>query len=93
MDHNLDLIKHHLHRNTQSFLEMQVDYKCFPCITRPTRVTPKSATLIDNIIMSLDLYDKQKSCVILNDLSDHLPCLSIIHNCLPALECTPPDCN
>ena len=39
--------------------------------------------------MSLDLYDKQKSCVILNDVSDHLPSLSIIHNCLPALEGTP----
>ena len=45
-----------------------------------------STTLIDNIMMSLDLYDKQKSCVILNDLSNYLPCLSIIRNCLLTVE-------
>ena len=32
--------------------------------------------------MSLDLYDKQNSCVLLNYLSDHLPCLHIIKDCM-----------
>ena len=49
-------------------------------------MTSKSATLIDNIVMSLDLYDKQMSCIILNDITDHFPCFSIVQNCLPNRE-------
>ena len=52
LDHNLDLLKHHLHPNTQLFMEQLMEYNQFPCITRPTRITTTSATLIDNIIVS-----------------------------------------
>ena len=81
MDHNLDLLKHHLHTNTQVFLESMLDKFIMPCITRPTRITKETATLIDNICMSRELHTKQKSCILLSDLSDHLPCISIISNC------------
>ena len=33
MDHNLDLLKHHLHASTQSFLELMLDYNVLPCVT------------------------------------------------------------
>ena len=75
MDHNLDLLKHHSHRNTQLFLEGLLDYNHFPCITRPTRITTNSATLIDNLIVSADIFDRQNSCIMISDISDHLPCL------------------
>ena len=81
MDHNLDLLKHHLHGKTQLFLESMLDNFIMPCITRPTRITSETATLIDNICMSRELHTKQKSGILLSDLSDHLPCLSIISNC------------
>ena len=84
MDHNLDLLKHHTHKNTQHFLELQMDLKTFPSIMRPTRVTINSATLIDDIMFSLDLYDKQKNCILISDISDHLPCFSIITDCMPS---------
>ena len=86
LDDNLDLLKHHMHKNTQQFLELQMELKTFPCIMRPTRLTANSATLIDNILMSLDLYDKQKSCIIISDLSDHLPCFSIVSDCMPSSD-------
>ena len=89
MDHNLDLLKHHTHKNTQQFLELQMDLKTFPSIMRPTQVTAYSATLIDNIMFSLDLYDKQKSCIIISDISDQLPCFSIITDCMPSGDETP----
>jgi len=44
-----------------------------PSVTIPTRVTEKSATLIDNIFSSLTF---QNSFVIVSDISDHLPVLS-----------------
>ena len=64
-------------------MEMIVDNDLVPMITRPTRVTKMSATLIDNIIISVNISVKQISCVLLSDISDHFPCLSIIKNCLP----------
>ena len=55
MDHNLDLLKSHVHKKTQQFLNFNLDHDLFPVITRPTRITHTSATLIDNIF--LDSYD------------------------------------
>ena len=52
-----------------------------PCITKPTRITHETATLIDNIIVSSSIYDGHQSYILTEDLSDHLPCLVT----LPAL--------
>ena len=81
MDHNLDLLKHNLHCHTQSFMELLIENNCLPTVTRPTQVTNTSATLLDNIILSVNMYSKQSSCVIISDISDHFPCLSIIREC------------
>ena len=83
LDHNLDLLKHHTHKSTQDFLELIVDNNSVPTITRLTRVTTTSATLIDNLIISVNIASEQTSCVLLSDISDHFPCLSIIKNCMP----------
>ena len=52
MDHNLDLLKSNVHTETQTFLDVNFDNHLFPCITRPTRITKTSATLIDNTFIS-----------------------------------------
>ena len=82
LDHNLDLLKHHQHRHTQSFLELMLENAQFPCITRPTRISHNSATLIDNLLLSVNLIGKQTSSIIVSDLSDHLPCLTLIQDCM-----------
>ena len=46
-----------------------------PLIDKPTRITAHSATLIDNIFTN-NLSDKAPNCILVNDLSDHLPILS-----------------
>ena len=81
LDHNMDFLKHHLHKQTQNFMEAILEYAHFPCITRPTRITNSTATLIDNILLSCNLIGKQNSCIIINDLSDHLPCMTVIREC------------
>ena len=78
LDHNLDLLKHHKHSNTQSYIEILIDNNHLPCITRPTRITMTTATLLDNIIVTPNLYAKQNSCIICHHISDHLLCLRII---------------
>ena len=75
LDHNLDLLKKDQHPNTQAFLECILENNMVPCITRPTRITNSTATLIDNMLISNKLYCKQQSGILLSDISDHLPCL------------------
>ena len=79
LDHNLNLLNYHDHADTRDFLESLVEMEHFPCITRPTRLTHHSATLIDNIIVSKMLHCIQHSGIITSDLSDHLPCLTVLH--------------
>lgn len=73
MDHNLDFLKHSLHKRTHDFIELNLDNSLIPSITRPTRITKSSATLIDNIIVSQSLITKSESRIIIDDISDHLP--------------------
>ena len=79
MDHNLDFIKSNIHSGTEKFIGSLQAKSLFPCITRPTRITKNSSTLIDNIIINERIRDRQKSCVILHDLSDHFPSLIILN--------------
>ena len=51
MDHNLDLLKSAEHKMTQSFLNCLLDNDMLPTITRPTRITQNTTTLIDNIFV------------------------------------------
>ena len=48
-DWNLDLINHYCHDTTGELLETMYSRMFFPLITRPTRITSNTATLIDNI--------------------------------------------
>ena len=56
MDHNFDLLKSSDHKQTQYFLDTLLNKELFPTITRPTRITHHSATLIDNIFVSMNLH-------------------------------------
>ena len=78
LDHNLDLLKSHLNSTTNDFLEINLDRELLPCISKPTRITNKSASLIDNILISRGLQRDFDSFIITEDLSDHFACLSMI---------------
>ena len=78
MDHNLDFLKCEKHKITNEFLESNIDTNVLPCITRPTRITKSSATLIDNIFVDTGINEKCVSSLIVLDISDHLPCLLVI---------------
>ena len=80
MDHNLNLLKSSTHTETQSFIDINFDHYLFPCITRPTRITKTSATLIDNIFISQKLHNSFDACIVVHDLSDHLPSIINLHD-------------
>ena len=77
MDHNFDFLKFGKHDGTQNLLELILDHGLLPTITLPTRITKSSATLIDNIFVSKNLFRNYTSVVLVDDLSDHLPCIFV----------------
>ena len=52
MDYNFNLLKSANNNTTNKFLDMNIDKDLTPCITKLTRVTNKTATLIDNILVA-----------------------------------------
>ena len=80
MDHNMDLLHCDKHQKTEDFVQINLDHLMFPTITRPTRITKSTATLIDNIIISQNLCSLYESNILIDDISDHLPSVCIIKN-------------
>ena len=80
LDHNLDLLKQAVHARTQEFLECILDQNMLPTVTKPTRISKTSATLIDNILISEKLQSNYESAILIDDMSDHLPCILTLKN-------------
>lgn len=78
-DQNLDLLKHTNHKPTGKFLDTILENGLVPLIHKPTRVTHKSYTLIDNLYISVDLMPESSSTVLVEHFSDHFPCLGQLH--------------
>ena len=77
MDQNIDLLKSEEHASTRKFLDIILDCGLWPVITRPMRITQRSATLIDNIYIK-NLQCKFDSTIIVDDISDHLPLVALL---------------
>ena len=76
-DFNLDLIKVDTHNQTKDFVHSLYTNAFYPTISKPTRVTDHSATLLDNRITNITGYCI-KSGVLYNDISDHFPVFNLI---------------
>ena len=76
---NLNLINFQHHQNTGEFLDGLHLNMFFPTITRPTRITSHTATLLDNIFAN-KFFDHSRSGLLITDVSDHLPVFSIHSN-------------
>ena len=71
-DFNIDLLLIDTHGQTTDFIHGMFASAFYPTISRPTRVTQQTATLIDNIITNMHEYPV-KSGILYNDISDHFP--------------------
>ena len=78
-DFNVNLISYNKKRGTYNFLELLFNHNFTPQITLPTRVTEKSATLIDNIFVNNPSF-KYLPGNITTSISDHLPQFIILEN-------------
>ena len=71
-DYNIDLLKHSTHNPTSEFLDLMFSNSFIPPINKPTRVTHKTATLIDNIFTNIYKHEnKYLTGILTTDISDH----------------------
>ena len=80
IDHNLDILKANSHPQTNEFLEMNLRKSLIPCISRPTRITHSTVSLIDNIMASPILQCNYTPYILVDDISDHMPLMVKFRN-------------
>ena len=73
-DYNINLLNHDTHAPTAVFLNMMYSNGFISLITRPTRSTTRTKTLIDNILTNNinELKDNMQG-IMITDVSDHYP--------------------
>ena len=84
-DFNFDLLKYN-DNMTQNFLNSLTSLSLIPVISKPTRITDNTATLIDNILLSNPI--NFNSGIILTDISDHFPIYIQLNNLFSIYVCT-----
>lgn len=77
-DFNIDLLKIRDNPQYNNFYENSTSQGFFPQITRPTRITDNSFTLIDNILTN-NICADHTSGILINPISDHFMNFCILH--------------
>ena len=77
-DQNFDYIKIDQYKHTQDLLDTFITNGFIPTITKPTRITHNTATLIDNIYISTNHKPDIHSAILTFDISDHLPVITCV---------------
>jgi len=71
-DININLLQQDTVLSVSNYVKTYNSYNCLELITKPTRITTTSSTLIDHIYTNLPAT-KLTPGILINDLSDHLP--------------------
>ena len=81
-DYNINLLNIESHGPTSVFNDIMYSNGFIPLITRPTRVTESTATLIDNIFTNRlkSQFGGIMQGILLTDISDHYPIFHIDNN-------------
>lgn len=75
-DFNINLLNSEKHPETDDFLSTMYSMSLYPSITKPSRITSSSATLIDNIFTN-DIQNESINGLFICDVTDHLPVFTI----------------
>ena len=77
-DFNVDLMKTDTDEDSMTYLDTLTSNLFVPHIIHPTRITPHTKTLIDNIFSNLPNFSQGKSGNLTVSISDHLAQFLII---------------
>lgn len=78
-DYNLDLLNPHRNTKILDFINTMYSNSLFPLITKPSRITTETATLIDNIFTN-SIDNDITAGLLINDITDHLPVFGIFQH-------------
>ena len=67
------------HPDISKYFDLLLENSLFPVISKPTRISHSSTTLIDDILVK-DLNSNSKSGIFLDSLSDHCPTYFLLGN-------------
>ena len=81
-DINLDLLKYSKCSQVSTYVDLLFSFGLLQIITKPTRCTSKSATLIDHIVTNV-INSDLNSAILISYLSDHFPVLHTIKAIAP----------
>ena len=76
-DFNLDALKYNSDDFVTDYIDNLFSYGFLQTITKPTRCTHNSATLIDHVL-SNSIQSSFISCIITNRISDHFPIITFV---------------
>ena len=84
-DMNIDFLKVGSHSKTEDYLDMLYSSNLLPVITKPTRITSHTSTLIDHIYTNAST-DQIIPGIVTMDISDHLPTFCLIRRQITRLK-------
>jgi hypothetical protein len=76
-DYNINLLNTDSHVPTAEFVELMFANHFTPLINKPTRVTERSATLIDNVYCNQANHESLQG-ILITDITDHYPIFNIV---------------
>ena len=77
-DFNIDLLKYNTHDKTKLYVDSVLTHGFMPVISKPTRVTHQTATLIDHIYTNDILVNTRSGVLITDEVADHFGVFHII---------------
>ena len=77
-DYNINLLTFATHQKTNDFIDSVIAQVFIPHITKPTRLTSISATIIDHI-SSNHIHPNYESGIIVTDIADHFGIYHLIY--------------
>jgi hypothetical protein len=83
-DQNLNFFDIDNNSHIRELFDTSISSGVAPVITKPTRITHDTATLIDNIYCKIDCMGSVQSGVLISNISDHLPVFMLF--CEPDLK-------
>ena len=80
-DLNIDFFKYDVHKPASAMLDTIYACNVFPLITKPSRVTETTATLIDHILTkNIDIASDHLQGILCTDILDHYAIFHIAGN-------------
>ena len=80
-DLNIDFLNYKNNQSTATFVDMLYSFNVFPLITKPTRITNETATLIDHILTNnFDVNSKHTQGILCTSMSDHYAIFHVAGN-------------